>query len=90
MLSRSDVSVFTNSSLSSRAIDVAKVAPPPRNATMHNFVSHSMQQQQAALNLTRLANQEGAGFGESTIEALILRLTVRFSPCDKTQCSLDP
>jgi hypothetical protein len=47
---------------------------------MHNFVSHSMQQQQAALNLTKLANQEGAGFGESTIEALILRLTVSFSP----------
>jgi hypothetical protein len=45
---------------------------------MHNFVSHSLLQQQAALNLTKLANQESAGFGESTIEALILRLTVSF------------
>ena len=53
-----------------------------RTASMHNFFAHSIQQQQAALNLTQLAKRESdVGLGEGKVSALILTLTVRPLPC---------
>ncbi|KAF2631650.1 hypothetical protein BU25DRAFT_428541 [Macroventuria anomochaeta] len=47
-----------------------------RKASMQNFVTHSFQQQQAALNLARLAKKEqDIGLGEGTIDSLVLTLT---------------
>lgn len=46
-------------------------------ASMQNFVTHSFQQQQAALNLARLARREQEiGLNEGTIDSLVLTLTV--------------
>lgn len=48
-----------------------------RKASMQNFVTHSFQQQQAALNLARLAKKEqDIGLSEGTIDGLVLTLTV--------------
>lgn len=48
---------------------------------MQNFVTHSFQQQQAALNLARLAKKEpDTGLSEGTIDSLVLALTVS-TPC---------
>ena len=48
-----------------------------RKASMQNFMTHSFQQQQAALNLARLARKEqDIGLSEGTIDSLVLTLTV--------------
>lgn len=48
-----------------------------RKASMQNFVTHSFRQQQAALNLARLARKEqDIGLSEGTIDSLVLTLTV--------------
>ena len=48
---------------------------------MQNFVTHSFQQQQAALNLARLAKKEqDIGLSEGTIDSLLFTLTVS-TPC---------
>lgn len=48
------------------------------NMTMQNFLGHTMRQQQAALNLARLANQEkDIDLNGNTINALLFQLTVR-------------
>jgi hypothetical protein len=55
-------------------------AAAQRKASMQNFVTHSFQQQQAALNLARLAKKEqDIGLNEGTIDGLVLALTVSFS-----------
>ena len=60
-----------------------------RKASMQNFVTHSFQQQQAALNLARLANKEqDIGLGEGTIDSLVLALTVSI-PCAPPILSID-
>jgi hypothetical protein len=52
-----------------------------RKASMQNFVTHSFQQQQAALNLALLARKEqDIGLNEGKIDGLLLALTVR-TPC---------
>ena len=52
-----------------------------RKASMQNFVTRSIQQQQAALNLARLARKEqDIGLSEGTIDSLVLTLTVSL-PC---------
>ena len=52
-----------------------------RKASMQNFVTHSFQQQQAALNLARLAKKEqDIGLSEGTIDSLVFALTVS-APC---------
>ena len=52
-----------------------------RKASMQNFVTHSFQQQQAALNLARLAKKEqDIGLSEGTIDSLVFALTVS-TPC---------
>ena len=52
-----------------------------REASMQNFVTHSFQQQQAALNLALLAKKEqDIGLNEGKIDGLLLALTVS-TPC---------
>ncbi|KAH6643948.1 hypothetical protein C7974DRAFT_300404, partial [Boeremia exigua] len=47
-----------------------------RKVSMQNFVTHSFQQQQAALNLALLANRErDIGLSEGNIDSLVLTLT---------------
>jgi hypothetical protein len=50
-----------------------------RRSSLQHFFARPMQQQQAALNLARLAKKEtDIGLGEGNVDALILNLTVRF------------
>jgi hypothetical protein len=61
----------------SQASESAKAANQHK-ASMQNFYARPMQQQQAALNLARLAQKEtDIGLGEGKVDALILSLTVR-------------
>ena len=49
-----------------------------RQSAQQQFAVRPIEQQQAALHLAQLANKQGdAGLTESSIDALILRLTVR-------------
>ncbi|KAF2134660.1 hypothetical protein P153DRAFT_371991 [Dothidotthia symphoricarpi CBS 119687] len=58
------------------ARNVSKAAAARRKASMQDFVSRPIKQQQAALNLARLANkEEDIGLSEGNIDALILSLT---------------
>lgn len=48
-------------------------------ASMQSFAARPIQQQQAALNLAKLANKETEiGLNASNVDALILSLTVSF------------
>jgi hypothetical protein len=48
---------------------------------MQNFAARPIQQQQAALNLAKLANKETEiGLNDSSVDALIFSLTVSFLP----------
>lgn len=52
-------------------------AAAQRKASMQNFMTHSFQQQQAALHLARLARKEqDIGLSERTLDSLVLNLTV--------------
>ena len=69
------------------AQNAAKAAAAQRKASMQNFIARPIKQQQAALNLARLANKEkDIGLSEGNIDALILSLTVRFLLLPHLQC----
>lgn len=56
-------------------------AVPQMEVTMQNLHCHSMRERQTALHLTQLANQgKDNGLNGSTIQALLLQLTVRPLP----------
>jgi hypothetical protein len=62
-------------------------ATAQRKATMQNFVARPMAQQQAALNLARLANrEEDIGLAGGKLDALLLTLTVRLLPLPHLHC----
>jgi hypothetical protein len=77
----------TNMSSSQRNTNRAKqaeasaAAAARRKSSMQHFGFRSIEEQQAALNLTKLAKQEhSVGMNEHSVDALILSLAVRFFP----------
>lgn len=62
-----------------KAAKAAKSAAQ-RKSSMQVFAARPLQQQQAALNLARLANKEtDIGLTENSVHALVLTLTVNFT-----------
>jgi hypothetical protein len=62
-------------------------ATAQRNASLQNLISRPMHQQQAALNLARLANkEEDIGLSGGKLDLLLLTLTVRHLPVPHLHC----
>jgi len=60
-----------------RRSEAAAEVAAQRKLSMQHFAARPIQQQQAALNLTRLANREqDIGLNEHSVDALVLSLTV--------------
>jgi hypothetical protein len=60
-----------------------------RKASLQDFIARPMRQQQAALNLARLAHREqDIGLSEGKLDMLLLTLTVRLLPVPHLQCSI--
>jgi hypothetical protein len=58
-------------------MDTASKLAARRKSSMQHFAARPIQQQQAALNLTKLANKEkDIGLNENSVDALVLSLTV--------------
>lgn len=56
-------------------------AAEQRKLSMQNFAARPIQQQQAALNLAKLADKEhDIGLNERDVDALVIGLTVRHFP----------
>lgn len=73
---------IVNITNSARVVKAASAAQnyAQRKSTMQNFTVRPIQQQQAALNLAKLAKKETSiGLNETSVEALILGLTVSSS-----------
>jgi hypothetical protein len=65
----------------------AAMAAAQSKASMQNFIARPMLQQQAALNLARLANKEkDIGLSEGKLDVLLLTLTVRLLPVPHSPC----
>jgi hypothetical protein len=78
------ITAITNRSYSNRVVKTyeAQKAAAQRKASMQNLMARSMATQQAAINLSRMANKEqNINFGESKLDMLLLTLTVRLSLC---------
>ena len=55
--------------------------------SIQNFIARPLVQQQAALNLARLANkEEDIGLTEGKLDVLLLTLTVRLLPVPHLRC----
>lgn len=65
----------------------ASQASAQRKMSMQNFFTHSIEQQQAALNLAQLAKKErDIDLSEGKVSALVLSLTVRLLPVPHLYC----
>lgn len=90
--SSSVITTVVNLSYSSRVPTKADarnnaMAASHRKATMQHFIARPMAQQQAALNLARLANQEeDIGLSRDKLDVLLLTLTVRLLPLPHLHC----
>jgi hypothetical protein len=66
-------------------------AAAQHKASMQNFITRPMAQQQAALNLARLANREtDIGLSEGKLDVLLFTLTVRPLPVPHFRCFRSP
>jgi hypothetical protein len=78
------ITTVANVSYSSRVVkqNEARKAAAQHKASMQGFIARPMSQQQAALNLVRLANKESdIGLSAGKLDVLLYTLTVRLPPC---------
>lgn len=75
----------------SSACKEVNVAAAQRTSSLQNFVARPLHQQQAALNLARLAHkEEDIGLSQDSLELLLLTVTVRLLLVPHIRCFRSP